>query len=128
MKMKLLLGLFLCLFSCSSGIGNAASTEAPIQQLIPVAGQIKELRCRASTANDSDESWTITVRTLRANTTVTINTLLACTIGVSAQTCSNLVNTVPVEIGDLVSFFVDNTAGASPSIIVRCSSIVYEYR
>src|SRR5712691_5391771 len=102
--------LGLCLGLCLAAPAWAGSTtEALVQQPSPFAGVLKELRCRAAAANDSDESWTLTVRLNGTSTPLT------CTISTSGRTCTDLGSTVPVVVGDLLDIFVDNTAGASPS-------------
>ena len=104
------------------GDGANSATEANTQVGAPVNGIVKELRCRTRSALASDESWTYS---LRVNG---VTTALGCTIGNSAQTCTDLLNTVPVAIGDPLNFLADNTAGGSPSMIVFCTVVMYDQR
>ena len=103
------------------GGGVASTTESAVETGVPVNGIFQTLRCRLNLVNDSDEIWVITLRVAGASTGVT------CTIAESAQTCSNLVNTAPVEVGQRVDFNFDTTAGAAPSASVRCSIYLKEY-
>ena len=100
---------------------NASATYLDEAAIAPFSGIFKELRCRLPAANDSDEVWTFS---LVVNGT---SSRLACTVGVSAQTCSNLVDSAPVTAGDTFAGLGDTTAGASPSVLVRCTVVLYEY-
>ena len=103
--------------------GSAASTtENQTQTPIYANGIFKELRCRANAVLASDESWTLS---LRVNG---VTTALTCTIGNSARTCTDLLNTVPVVSMDLVNLLGDNTAGAAPAATFHCTLIEYEYQ
>ena len=99
----------------------AASSEPGAQIRVPVHGIFKELRCITNVTNDSDEAWTVTLRVNQANTALT------CSIGVSAGSCTDLLNSVPVTTADEVNYLMDNTAGCAPSVLIRCSVVLYEY-
>ncbi len=100
---------------------NASATYLDEAAITPFSGIFKELRCRLPVANDSDESWTFALVVNGTRTAVT------CTVGASAQTCSNLVDSAPVTVGDTFAGLGDNTAGGAASVLVRCTVVLYEY-
>ena len=103
------------------GVNQASATEAVAQTPMPVNGIFKELRCTIGPANASDESWDFTLDVNAVASKVT------CTVGNSAQTCTDLLNSAPVNVGDLVTINANPTAGAAKSGTPRCSVILYEY-
>ncbi len=105
-----------------SGWTEGNSTVALVETPAPLSGILAELRCRMAAANDSDEAWRLT---LFVNG---VASALTCTIGVSAQTCTDTGHTVPVSVGQRLAYLADSTAGASPSATPTCTAILYEYR
>src|SRR3990167_8213085 len=82
------------------------SDEVDNQELIPIAGTIKNLYFRSSC--NVINPWIITLRVNGTSTTLT------CTV--TSLTCSDTANSVSVAVGDLISLELDRDAGCSPTL------------
>jgi hypothetical protein len=83
-----------------AGIGDDDVNETVVQLPLPVSGTLRNLRVRVSVAPDGGggvQQWTFTVRING------VNTALNCVIAETATSCSNLVNSLVVTEGQLIS-------------------------
>ena len=84
--------------------GDVSVTEALVQQVIPVAGTLKNFHVSIDTAPGAVDSWTFTVRLDPAPGGAPGPTAVTCTINDPATTCSDTVTpAVAFAAGDLIS-------------------------
>lgn len=77
--------------------GTVSATEGDVDQAMPVAGTLSDLRVRLDTAPGAGKSYAFTVRKNGADTSVT------CTVSEAATSCSDTTNTAIFFSGDLIS-------------------------
>jgi hypothetical protein len=73
------------------------ASEAAVDQAMPAAGTISNLRVRLSGAPGAGTSYTFLVRKNGVDTAVT------CTVSGTATECSDLANSIAFSAGDLIS-------------------------
>ena len=95
--------------------GSGSSTEADAYQVIPIAGNIKNMIARNNSTAIASGSWAIT---LIVNGSATA---LTCTLDSSGAIATDAVHSVAVVAGDKVSWLCDPTSpNATKALAVGC--------
>jgi hypothetical protein len=95
------------------GVGSCSSTQAIVEQVVPVSATLHDLYVHLSAAPGVGvhEKWQINVNNS--------GTSLACDIDGTATTCNNTTVSFPVNAGDTVTLEVSETTigGAAPAAV-----------
>jgi hypothetical protein len=110
------------------GVGNCASADGVVGQAVAVSGTLQDLYVNLSAAPGSNgsgpihERWQIDV----FDAGVTIGTPIGCNIDGSATSCSDTVDSFPLNAGDLVTLEATETTlgGAATAAVVTWSVAV----
>jgi len=88
---------------------DSSSVEAEEELLLPVAGTVRSLYVELTTAPNTGNSRTYTLRKNQTNTSLT------CTVSGTGTTCNDTSNTVSVAVGDVINilYTVSGTPDAS---------------
>jgi hypothetical protein len=100
------------------GGSGISSTEANVQQVLPVAASASNLYVRISAQPGSGNSYTFTLRKNSADTS------LSCSISGTATVCSNSSGAVSFSAGDLIS--IEITPSSNPASATGSWAIQYQ--
>jgi hypothetical protein len=95
------------------GVGSCSATQAPVEQVVPVSGTLRNLYVHLSAAPGVGvhETWAIIVNNA--------GTFLFCDIDNLATSCSNTTISFPLSAGDTVTLEATETTigGAAPAAV-----------
>jgi hypothetical protein len=93
-------------------LGVLQASEAPAQQVVPLAGTVSKFYVRLSGTPGNGRSYTFTVRVNGADTAVT------CVVQDAATGCSDTTNSVTLAAGDLIAIHAVGTANPTGRTMV----------
>jgi hypothetical protein len=92
---------------------RSSNTESHVQQVMTIKGTVSNLYVRLDSAPGMGDTYTFTVR----KNSLTPADTLVCEIGESATNCSDTINAVAFDVGDLFSIEVTESNNPSNQLV-----------